>query len=73
MIRYIVTTGTITHAIKGRDLLRKKGIKAYVEKNSVPDKRKGCSYSIIAEGGNKGQIEAVLKGSGVNIIALAEA
>ena len=30
MKRYIIATGTVTYAIKGRDLLRKKGFKVKV-------------------------------------------
>ncbi len=42
-------TGSITYAIKGRDLLRKKGFKARIEK-ITSGKGGGCGYTIVAEG-----------------------
>ncbi len=49
MKRYIIATGTVTYAIKGRDLLRKKGYKAKIERKSG-ENALGCGYAIIFEG-----------------------
>ncbi len=44
----IINTGTITYALRGRDLLRNKGYKAYMKriigKNAI-----GCGYAIITD------------------------
>ena len=32
---YLITTGTVTYALKGRDILRKKGFKASVDRTST--------------------------------------
>ena len=50
MERYVVSTGTITYAIKGRDLLRTLGFKAYIERRQSVLGSKGCGYVIVFEG-----------------------
>ena len=50
MERYVVSTGTITYAIKGRDLLRTLGFKAYIERRQSGLGSKGCGYVIVSEG-----------------------
>lgn len=50
MERYIISIGTVTYALKGRDLLRKLGFKAYVERNSRDIGKYGCGYSIVVSG-----------------------
>lgn len=42
----IINTGTITYALRGRDLLRNKGYKAYMKRN-VGKGAVGCGYTII--------------------------
>ena len=44
---YIITTGTVTYAIKGSDLLRKKGINAKIQRITSVKGSAGCGYSII--------------------------
>ncbi len=41
----IINSGTITYAIRGRDLLRNNGYKAYMFRNTG-DSALGCGYSI---------------------------
>ena len=42
-------TGTVTYAVKGRETLRKNGIKAYSQRSFSPE-RIGCGYGIVAAG-----------------------
>ena len=72
MKRYVITVGTVTYAIKGRDILRKKGFNAKVEKNSSLKNKNGCSYSIILEGGNLNNALKVLGDTGVKALAVSE-
>ncbi len=44
----IINTGTITYALRGRDLLRSKGYKAYMKRNSGKNAI-GCGYTIITD------------------------
>lgn len=73
MKRYIITTGTVTYAIKGRDILRKKGFKARVEKSSSLIEKSGCGYAIVLENGNIDAAEKILRNAGVKILSVREA
>ncbi len=65
MQRYVFLVASITHAIKGRDILRKSGFKAYVEKKINSIGNAGCGYVIVAEGNHKAIIN-LLVNSNVN-------
>ncbi len=69
MQHQFVSVSSITYAIKGRDLLRKQGIKAYVEKKTNANGNVGCGYVIVAEG-NKNKIAQILMQSGIKIIEI---
>ena len=58
--------GSITYAIKGRDLLRKKGFKARIEKNSSGNSG-GCGYLIAVEGDGTAAAEHLYK-AGIKIL-----
>lgn len=49
MDKYVISTGTVTYALRGRDLLRNNGFKAYIERSTAND-RIGCGYSITVAG-----------------------
>ncbi len=66
MPSHIISTETITHAIKGRDLLRRSGYKAYIERRSSGLESKGCGYNIRVNGDIL-QITDILTGAGVKI------
>jgi len=70
MKRYIIATGTITYAIKGRDLLRKKGYKANIER-ITGNTTLGCGYAIIFSG-NIIEAEQTLKKNGIKILEISE-
>lgn len=50
MQQYVIFTGTITHAIKGRDLLRNLGYKVKMERKVLPAANMGCGYTLIVSG-----------------------
>lgn len=66
MEKIAISTGTVTYAIKGRDLLKKQGIKAFVERAVGPEKI-GCGYRIIAFG-EKREILEKLKQNSIKIL-----
>ncbi len=70
MKRYIIQTGTVTYAIKGRDLLRKKGFKVKIERVTA-GKTYGCGYAIFLEG-NLQSAEKILRENGVKILDIQE-
>ncbi|MBQ8741683.1 MAG: DUF3343 domain-containing protein [Clostridia bacterium] len=69
MQRHIISVSSITYAIKGRDLLRKQGIKAYIERKTNQNGNAGCGYVIVAEG-NRQKITGALMNSGVKILEI---
>mgnify|MGYP002727759885 FL=1 len=71
MKKYIITTGTVTYAIKGRDTLRRKGINATIERITSGKGSAGCGYSIII-GGNLDEAIAILRDAGVKILEINE-
>ena len=66
MRRHIISVGSVTYAIKGRDLLRKLGFKAHIERKTNTNGSVGCGYVIVAEG-NCNQIVNALTDSGIKI------
>ena len=69
MQRYNISTGSITYAIKGRDYLRKNGIKANIERKTSSEEGSGCGYSIIVSGDIE-KIEEILKKANVKILKI---
>ena len=69
MQRYIISVGSVTYAIKGRDLLRKSGIKAFIERKINKNGSVGCGYVIVAEG-SRDRIIGLLTNSGVKIFEI---
>lgn len=71
MKRYVITTGTVTYAIKGRDLLRKNGFKVKIERQTAGADTAGCGYSIVLEG-NLAAAERLLREAGIKILKISE-
>lgn len=71
MKRYLIVTGTVTYAIKGRDILRKKGFKASVERSGSVSDSEGCGYSILVEG-NIELAQKILREARVKILKITE-
>ena len=69
MQRHIISVSSITYAIKGRDLLRKQGFRAYIERKTNSNGNTGCGYVIVADG-NRQKISAALMNSGVKILQI---
>lgn len=71
MKKQLIQVNSITYAIKGRDILKSNGIKAYVERTPADVDRVGCGYSIYV----KGDIEKakdILKSAGIKIVGRQE-
>ncbi|MBQ6717332.1 MAG: DUF3343 domain-containing protein [Clostridia bacterium] len=69
MQRHIISVSSITYAIKGRDLLRKQGFRAYIERKTNSNGNTGCGYVIVADG-NRQKISDALMNSGVKILQI---
>lgn len=71
MKRYVITTGTVTYALKGREVLRKSGRKAWVERITSGKTNAGCGYSIVTEGDIE-TAEQLLRNNGIRILEINE-
>ena len=71
MKKYLIVTGTVTYAVKAKDLLHRKGYKSKVEKLSDIKSNHGCGYAISVTG-NIEQIKEILINSGVKILEIIE-
>ena len=69
MKRYIITTGTVTYAIKGRELRRRKGFNVKIERITSGKGSAGCGYSIIPDG-DINAAEGLLRQAGVKILEI---
>ncbi len=70
MHRYRVSTGTVTYAIKGRDILRRNGYSAAIERISG-EGRIGCGYGIVF-GGDPEKAEELLRQNSVKIFEIKQ-
>ncbi len=70
MKKYAVQTGTVTYAIKGRDLLRRNGFRAGIERGTS-SKNSGCGYSVVVEGDIDTAL-SLLKDAGIKILGVRE-
>lgn len=61
-----IITGSITYAIKGRDILKREGYRAGIERK-VSEYKTGCGYAIVFEG-DLLKAEEILKKSGVKML-----
>lgn len=66
----IIITGTITYAIRGRDLLRKHSFRASVERNLSGSNRYGCGYGI-AVYGDINEAVRILKDHNIKVLDVA--
>ena len=70
MHKYQIVTGTITYAIRGRDILRHHGYRANMEKSKV-GLGNGCGYSITVSGDIE-KIEPILRNAQIKILEITE-
>ena len=68
MKRYVIATGTVTYAMKGRDLLRKNGFTVKIER-ITGDKTLGCGYVLVLTGDIE-DAEKILKNGGIKILKI---
>lgn len=70
MKRYRISTGTVTFAFKGRDLLIKKGIHATIERKTG-ENTYGCGYALVIDG-DISVAKKILRENGVKILDITE-
>lgn len=71
MQRYNIITGTVTHAIKGRDILLQNGYsKVRVERTAKGIGAYGCGYGIVIDTDNIANAELLLRSNSVKILKI---
>ena len=68
-MKNVIVTGTVTYAIRGRDILRSKGIVASVERNNSGLGRFGCGYGIVVRGDIDKAVE-ILNRNSIKIVEI---
>ena len=72
MANYYIHVGSVTNAMRGKQLLAEQGIRAYLQRNSHPEEGDGCGYRLLVTG-NVQQAERILQQRGVRVIRITEA
>ena len=67
----LIMVSSITHAIKGRDLLKNKGFKAAIEKTPGKLDSAGCGYSIFVDK-NIDSAQKIVSAAGIKILGIAK-
>lgn len=62
-----IKVGSVTYAMKGRDLLQKNGYKAYLTRNPHPQEDEGCGYVIYVNNIDKRCFD-ILKRNGIKVM-----
>lgn len=71
MVKKGIKVGSLTYAMKGRDLLQKNGYKAYLTRNPHPEADEGCGYVIYVSNIDK-RCFSVLKSNGIKVLGVVE-
>lgn len=66
----LLVSGSVTHAMRGREVLYSHGIKAYVERVR-PSKDYGCGYGLKIKGDSQRAVELLSK-AGIKVLAVVE-
>lgn len=69
MPRYMIVTPSVTYALKGRDILRRMGYAARVERKG--GQNGNCGFSIVTDGDIR-KIGAALRNASVKIIEIRD-
>lgn len=70
MGKSIINTGTVTYALRGRDLLRAKGYSAYMFRTTGKS-TVGCGYSISTSADSK-TVEKIFISEGIKYISIEQ-
>ena len=65
MKRFNITVGSVTQALKGRDILRKNGFRVSIKKSSTDDTSMGCAYNIVIEDNDPNKAVRILHKNGI--------
>lgn len=67
MKKFLIVTGSVTYALRAKDILRRYGYSADVKKVQKMNQNMGCGYGVFTEG-DIAKIEKLLQNNGVKIL-----
>lgn len=72
MANYYIHVGSITNAMRGKQLLEEQGIRAFLHRTSHPAEGDGCGYSLLISNTAE-QAAQILRQRGVRVIRVTQA
>lgn len=72
MANYYIHVGSVTNAMRGKQLLTEQGIRAYLHRDSHPADGDGCGYSLLVTD-NSQRAEQILRQRGVRVLRITDA
>ncbi|MBQ5841178.1 MAG: DUF3343 domain-containing protein [Clostridia bacterium] len=72
MANHYIHVGSVTNAMRGKQLLEKNGIRAYLHRSTARGEGEGCGYSLLVSGDDR-QATKILQNSGVRVIRVTDA
>jgi hypothetical protein len=67
----VIDVGSVTYAMKSRELLRNNGIRAYVERLPRTPNTSGCGYGVYVPNGVE-EAEQILQEAGIHVLGRRE-
>lgn len=65
-----VMTGTVTYALRAKNILNAEGYKAEVMKASALDKKYGCGYGVRLKADDTSRISKILSNNGIKVLGI---
>lgn len=72
MANHYIHVGSVTNAVRGKQVLSEQGIQSYLHRSAHPADGDGCGYSLLVTG-NVSKAEQILKNRGVRVIRVTDA
>ncbi|MBQ1950155.1 MAG: DUF3343 domain-containing protein [Clostridia bacterium] len=72
MANQYIHVGSITGAMRGKQVLEKQGIRAYVHRATNPPRGDGCGYSLLVTGDAE-RAATILRKNGVRVVRISDA
>ena len=71
MANHYIHVGSITNAMRGKQLLEKNGMRAFLHRSADRGEGEGCGYSLLISGDPQRAV-GMLRNSGVKVIRVTE-
>lgn len=72
MANFYIHVGSVTNAMRGKQLLAERGIVSYLHRSSHPEDGDGCGYSLLVTDSVQ-KAEQLLRQRGVRVIRITDA